>query len=356
MPVQSLCPISENVVAVMKVVAVFQLAGEIAEENPEHVLCAERALELDDALDDDHDLVVLDDPDDLDEHLSDMDVFITSPFYPAYLTEERIENAPELDLAITAGVGSDHVDMDAAADAGVTVTECTGSNVVSVAEHSVMQILILLRNFLAGHEQATSGGWDLAEAAADAYDLQGKTVGIWGFGNIGQRVAARLRPFDVSILYNDTEEHPFLEEELGVEYADLDDLVERSDVISIQVPLTDETEEQFDADLLSGLDDTYIVNTARGKIVDADALADALESDDLAGYAGDVWYPEPAPEDHPWRDMPDQAMTIHYSGLTIDAQHRIMEDTQEMLARYTAGEPIDEEYLMVAEGAFGDSS
>lgn len=162
----------------MKIVALFQSAEEMAEESSEYVLCAERALELDKMLGDDHELVVIDDQDDLDEHLSDMNVCISSPFYPAYLTGERIENAPELELSITAGVGSDHVDLDAALESDLTVAECTGSNVVSVAEHAVMQILILLRSFLSGHEQATSGGWDLAEAAAHSRDIEGKTVGI----------------------------------------------------------------------------------------------------------------------------------------------------------------------------------
>lgn len=341
----------------MKIVALFQSGGEIAEESSEHVLCAERTLELDEMLDDEHELVVIDDQDDLDEHLSDMDVCVSSPFYPAYLTDERIENAPELELTITAGVGSDHVDLDAALDSGLTVAECTGSNVVSVAEHTVMQLLILLRSFLSGHEQATSGGWDLAEAGAHARDIEGKTVGIFGLGKIGERVAARLQPFNVDLVYNSSSRHEDAEDEFDMEFVELDELAHRCDIITIHAPLYEETEELFDADFLSQMDDdSYIVNTARGKIVDADALVDALESDELAGYAGDVWYPEPAPEDHPWRDMPSQAMTIHYSGMTLDAQQRIMEGTQKILSQYFGDGEIDQEYLIAQDGAIEDPS
>lgn len=341
----------------MKVVALFQSIGEIAEESPEYVLCAERALELDDMLGDDHELVVIDDQDELDEHLSDMDVCISSPFYPTYLTDDRIENAPNLELSITAGVGSDHVDLDAALDTELTVAECTGSNVVSVAEHAVMQILIVMRSFLPGHEQVVDGGWDLAEAAAHAHDIEGKTVGIFGLGRIGQRVAARLYPFNVDLVYNSSSRKEDFEEKFDMEYVELDELAQRCDVITIHAPLYEETEELFDADLLSQMDDdSYIVNTARGKIVDTDALVNALEAGELAGYAGDVWYPQPAPEDHPWRGMPNQAMTIHYSGMTLDAQHRIMEDTKEILSQYLGDGEIDEEYLIVQDGNIVDPS
>ena len=100
---------------------------------------------------------------DLDKHLSDMDIVISAPFYPAYMTKERIEKAPNLKLAITAGVGSDHVDLDAASKNDVGVVEVTGSNTVSVAEHAVMDLLIVLRNFMEGHRQSVEGEWDLSK-------------------------------------------------------------------------------------------------------------------------------------------------------------------------------------------------
>lgn len=134
------------------------------------------------------------------------------------MTEERVQRSPNLKLAITAGVGSDHLDLEACAARNITVVEVTGSNVVSVAEHAVMQILILVRNFIGGYQQAIEGEWSLPKVGAYAHDLEDKKVGIFGFGRIGQRVAARLRPFDVKLVYNDPYRRKDLEEKLGVEY------------------------------------------------------------------------------------------------------------------------------------------
>lgn len=132
-----------------------------------------------------------------------MDIVISAPFYPAYMTKERIEKAPNLKLAITAGVGSDHVDLDAASKNDVGVVEVTGSNTVSVAEHAVMDLLIVLRNFMEGHRQSVEGEWDLSKVGNQARELQNKTIGIFGFGRIGQLVAERLKPFNVTIQHYD---------------------------------------------------------------------------------------------------------------------------------------------------------
>ncbi len=114
---------------------------------------------------------------------------------------------------LTAGVGSDHIDLAAAAEHNVTVAEITGSNVVSVAEHAVMQILVLVRNFIPAYKQVVEGRWDLGEIAAKSHDLEGKTVGIVGAGRIGQRLAIRLRAFDVPMLYYDFRRLSTVEEE-----------------------------------------------------------------------------------------------------------------------------------------------
>lgn len=108
-----------------------------------------------------------------------MDVIISAPFYPAYMTRERIEKAPNLKLAITAGVGSDHVDLAAASEHNIGVVEVTGSNTVSVAEHAVMDLLILLRNYEEGHRQSVEGEWNLSQVGNHAHELQHKTIGIF---------------------------------------------------------------------------------------------------------------------------------------------------------------------------------
>ena len=197
-----------------------------------------------------HRLVVTSDKDGPDSvferELPDADVVISQPFWPAYLTAERIAKAPKLKLAITAGIGSDHVDLQAAIERGITVAEVTYSNSISVSEHVVMMILALVRNYIPSYQ--------------------------------------------------------------------------------------------------------WVVNTARGKICDRDAVVRALESGQLAGYAGDVWFPQPAPNDHPWRTMPHHGMTPHTSGTSLSAQARYAAGTQEILECWFDGRPIRDEYLIVDAG------
>lgn len=327
----------------MKVVVVFP---GVQEENKNQLLNTEHALDLPSFLKNtDHELVILDSDDDVDEHLSDMDVIISSPFLPAYITKERVEKAPNLKLAITAGVGSDHVDLDAAVEHNIEVVEITGSNQVSVAEQVVMNMLILLKNFQEGHRQAIEGEWNLPKVGNHAHDIEGKTIGIFGFGRIGQLVAERLAPFNVNLQHNDPN---VKETTLGSKYVTFDELIETSDVISILTPLTNETANLFDYDRLMAMKEgAYLVNTARGGIVKRDDLPKVLESGHLSGYAGDVWYPQPAPKDHPWRSMPSQAMTIHYSGMTLEAQKRIEDGVKDILTREFEGRDMRPQDVIV---------
>jgi formate dehydrogenase len=305
-----------------------------------------------------HTLVVTSDkegPDSvLDRELRDADVVISQPFWPAYLTPERISRATRLKLAITAGIGSDHVDLPSAIAHGITVAEITFSNSVSVAEHAVMQILALVRNYLPAHEWvATKGGWNIADSVSRAYDLEGMQVGVLGSGRIGQALLRRLKPFDVKLHYYDPHRlPPEVERELGVTWhPDVRSLASSVDVLSIHAPLHPQTENLFDDELIGAMKrGSYIVNTARALIVDRDAVVRALNSGRLAGYAGDVWYPQPPPADHPWRTMPHEAMTPHVSGTSLSAQARYAAGTREILECWLDGHPIRPEYLIVDAG------
>lgn len=338
----------------MKVVTVLYPAGEAAKTTPELWNCAEHALGLRPMLESNgHTLISMSDTGAaLDRELVDADVMVATPFWPAYITKERIAQSPKLKLLLTAGVGSDHFDLAAAAARGITVAEITGSNVVSVAEHAVMQVLALVRNFIPSYQQVVAGGWDIATLAARSHDLEDKTVGIVGMGRIGQRFAARLKPFDVHVHYYDNRRLTTAEEQvLGARYLPLDALTEVCDVISIHAPLTPGTDRLFDTARLARMKrGSYLVNTARGKIVDTMALVEALKSGHLAGYAGDVWYPQPAAANHPWRTMPNHAMTPHLSGTTLEAQKRIAEGVQDCVKGFLAGTPIERDYLIVDGG------
>jgi formate dehydrogenase len=304
-----------------------------------------------------HELVVTaekDGPDSaFERHLPDAEIVISQPFWPAYLTAERIAKAPKLKLAVTAGIGSDHVDLQAAIEAGITVAEVTYCNSISVAEHVVMMILSLVRNYIPSYETVIEGGWNIADCVQRSYDLEGMQVGTVAAGRIGTAVMRRLKPFDVSLHYVDRHRlSAELEAELGATHHEtVESLIEACDVVTINCPLHPETEGLFDARMIGRMKrGAYLINTARGKICDRDAVASALRSGQLAGYAGDVWFPQPAPRDHPWRSMPHHGMTPHISGSSLSAQTRYAAGTREILECYFAGRPIREEYLIVSGG------
>lgn len=304
-----------------------------------------------------HTLVVTSDKDGmnstLDKELPDAEIVISQPFWPAYMTAERIAKAPRLRLIITAGIGSDHTDLQAAIERGITVAEVTYCNSISVSEHVVMMILALVRNYIPSYQWVVKGGWNIGDCVARSYDVEGMAVGTVAAGRIGLAVLRRLKPFDMKLHYTDRHRLPAdVEKELNLTFhSSVESMVKVCDVVTINVPLHPETEHMFNDALIAKMKrGAYIVNTARGKICDRDAIVRALESGQLAGYAGDVWFPQPAPKDHPWRTMPHHGMTPHISGSSLSAQARYAAGTREILECYFAGVPIRQEYLIVDKG------
>jgi len=288
-----------------------------------------------------------------ERELPDAEIVISQPFWPAYLTAERIAKAKKLKLAITAGIGSDHVDLQAAIDRGVTVAEVTYCNSISVSEHIVMMILALVRNYIPSYQWVVDGGWNIADCVSRSYDLEGMAVGTVGAGRIGTAALRRLKAFDVKLHYTDRHRLPAeVEQELGATFhPDAESLVRVCDVVTINTPLHPETENLFDDALIAKMKrGAYLVNTARGKICDREAIARALKSGQLAGYAGDVWFPQPAPKDHPWRTMPHHGMTPHVSGTSLSAQARYAAGVREILECWFEDRPIRDEYLIVSGG------
>ena len=304
-----------------------------------------------------HEYVVTSDKDGdnskFENHLYDAEIIISQPFWPAYLTAERIAKAPKLKLALTAGIGSDHIDLQAAMEHGITVAEITYSNSNSVAEHIVMQMLSLVRNYIPSYKQVMDGGWNIADCAARSYDIEGMHVGTVAAGRIGLRALRLLKPFGIHLHYYDRHRLPaHVENELDLTWHySVESMVKVVDIITINCPLHPETEHLFNDAMIAKMKrGSYIVNTARGKICDRDAIARALESGHLAGYAGDVWFPQPAPQDHPWRTMPNHGMTPHISGTSLSAQARYAAGVREVLECYFEDRPIRNEYLVVKDG------
>ncbi|KAH8652382.1 formate dehydrogenase [Xylariales sp. PMI_506] len=291
-----------------------------------------------------------------DKELVDAEIIITTPFHPGYLTAERLAKAKNLKLAVTAGIGSDHVDLNAAnkTNGGVTVAEVTGSNVVSVAEHVVMTILVLVRNFVPAHEQIEAGDWDVAAA--------GKVVGTVAVGRIGERVLRRLKPFDCKeLLYYDYQPlRPEVEKEIGCRRVDnLEEMLAQCDVVTINCPLHEKTRGLFNKELISKMKKgSWLVNTARGAIVVKEDVADALKSGHLRGYGGDVWFPQPAPREHPLRTAKNpfgggNAMVPHMSGTSLDAQKRYADGVKSILTSYLTGKhDYRPEDLIVKDGDY----
>jgi formate dehydrogenase len=304
-----------------------------------------------------HTLVVTSDKDGpnsvFERELVDADIVISQPFWPAYLTAERIAKAGKLKMAVTAGIGSDHVDLAAAMASGITVTEVTFCNSISVAEHVVMMILGLVRNYIPSYQWVVNGGWNIADCVARSYDVEGMSVGTVAAGRIGLAVLRRLKPFDMKLHYTDRHRLPeSVEKELGLTFhKSAAAMVPFCDVVTINAPLHPETENLFNDKLIATMKrGAYLINTARGKIANRDAVAAALRSGQLAGYAGDVWFPQPAPQDHPWRTMPHHGMTPHISGSSLSAQARYAAGTREILECWFEKRPIREEYLIVDGG------
>jgi formate dehydrogenase len=216
-----------------------------------------------------------------------------------------------------------------------------------------MMILGLVRNYIPSYNWVIKNGWNIAECVSRSYDVEGMNVGTVAAGRIGLAVLRRMKPFDVKLHYFDKHRLPEeTEKELGLTFhQSVEEMVKVCDVITINAPLHPETENLFDEEMISKMKrGAYLVNTARGKICDKNAVAAALKTGQLAGYAGDVWFPQPPPKDHPWRSMPNHGMTPHTSGTSLSAQTRYASGVKEILECWLDEKPIRDEYLIVKGG------
>lgn len=350
----------------MKVLAILYKGGDAAKAEPRLLGTVENELGLREYLESlGHEYVVSDSkegPDsDFQKHIVDAEILITTPFHPGYLTADLFERADKLKLCVTAGVGSDHIDLNAAVKKSVQVLEVSGSNVVSVAEHVVMSILLLVRNFVPAHEMIERGDWEVSQIARNAFDLEGKVVGTIGAGRIGYRVLQRLVPFDCKeLLYYDYAPLPEAAARTvnARRVEDLKELVSQCDIITVNCPLHDGTRGLINEELLRHFKKgAYLVNTARGAICDKDAVAAALKSGHLNGYAGDVWNVQPAPKDHVWRTTKNplgggNGMVPHYSGTTLDAQKRYADGVKSILDNYLTGKSQEPQNVIVGIGKY----
>ena len=233
---------------------------------------------------------------------------------------EAIGWAPKLKVIARAGVGLDNVDIKAATQAGVMVVNAPTSNIISAAELTVAHILGLARHLQRAHASLASGAWK--RSSFTGIELYEKTVGIVGLGRIGALIAERLKGFGVELIAYDPYVTAARAQQLGVQLVQLDELIERSDFLTIHMPRTPETVGMIGAEQLKAMKKTaYVVNVARGGLVDEEALMAALESGEIAGAALDVFVSEP-PADTRLVGLPNVNVTPHLGASTDEAQEK----------------------------------
>lgn len=257
------------------------------------------------------------------------------------ITPEIYAAAPNLKAIARAGVGVDNIDLDAATEHGVVVMNTPGGNTISTAEHTFGLMLALARHIPQGHASLKAGRWDRKQY--QGVELKGKTLGILGFGRIGQALASRAQAFEMTVIAYD----PFLSDSLFadmyVERVDVDTLYARSDFISLHVPANDETSGMINSDALAKMKDgVRIVNAARGALINDNDLAAALESGKVAGAAVDVYDVEPPPADHPLIQFDNVIDTPHLAASTIDAQITVaVQAAEQIIAALQDGDYIN---------------
>ena len=255
------------------------------------------------------------------------------------VTEEVFEAAPELIIVGRAGIGVDNIDIEAATDHGVIVANAPQGNVRAAAEHTVAMTFATARSIPQAHERLSAGEW--AKGDFLGTEINDKTLGVVGFGRVGQEVAKRLGNLGMELIAFD----PYISEEraaqLGAELVDdMDECLERSDFLTIHTPLTNETENMISDEELAELEGGYVINCARGGIIDEPALAEAVDDGILKGAAVDVFANEPVEPENPLLDVDNVIVTPHLGASTEAAQENVAVSTARQIVAAFNEEPV----------------
>jgi phosphoglycerate dehydrogenase-like enzyme len=261
--------------------------------------------------------------------------------FPRYLPDQAYLEARRLKLVQVLSAGYDFVNIEGARKARIPICSNGGANSVAVAEHAVMLMLAVYRKLVTFHQNVAAGRWHQGiPRAADIFELEGKTVGIVGFGNIGRQVARRVRAFDTHVIYYDAYRSASADEEkLGVAYAGLNDLLAEADIVSLHVPLNDSTRHMIDAAALGRMKATAVlINTCRGEVVDEAALIDALRERRILGAGLDTQAKEPPDPASPLLKLPNVTLTPHSAGPTLDSFRKRFRNGFANIQRVAAGQ------------------
>lgn len=287
-------------------------------------------------------------PEETRARLHDVNIIVTAL---STIDASVIKAGNELTYIVKTGVGIDNIDVDAATRKGVLVSRTPGVNDQGIAEHVIGMAINLNKRLLEADRRLRHGEWDFRSAlSGDTYELQGKTIGIIGFGAIGQRLAEIATGVGMDALAYD----PYVEDEamtdIGAEPIDLDELLSGSDIISVNCLLTDETHHLIGAEEFQRMaDDAFLINTARGPIVDEKALNKALDTNVIAGAGLDVFEQEPPASDNPLFDRENTVVTPHIAGTTYEGYQRIGDAAVDDIQRFLEGSLPAEEHIVNPE-------
>lgn len=260
----------------------------------------------------------------------------------AAVTEPMLKRAKKLRMIQKWGIGVDRIDVDAARRLRIPLAITAGSNAGPVAELAIALMLAVYRRVPYVDRAMRQGQWPKAEMRETCFQIAGKTVGLVGFGNIGRMVARRLRGFDARVLYFDARPADRdTELALNASYSPLDELLEQSDIVSLHAPFTPETSRMINAATIASMKDgAVLINTARGELVDEQALYDALVSGKLRGAGLDAFDPEPPRADNPLLTLDQVVVTPHAGGGVFDNVENVARHALGNILRYVRGEPL----------------
>lgn len=265
------------------------------------------------------------------------------------VSADVLQAAKKLKLLHKWGVGYDNIDIAAAKELGIRVARTTGSNAVPVAEFALGLALSALRFIGYGHAELKQGHWATGKLPGDTFTLSGKTVGIVGFGAIGQSLAKLLKGFGCTILYSKRQPlDAATEAALGARHASLSDILAQADVVSLHCPLTPETTNLIDTAAFKAMKKTAVlVNVARGGVVNETDLIAALKAREIAGAAMDVFSVEPLPADSELLTLDNLVVTPHLAAMAADNFAPTVKRMFDNMARVSRGEPVPERDLVV---------
>ncbi len=257
------------------------------------------------------------------------------------VTAELIAACTQLKAIARCGVGLDNIDVTFASNQQVMVLNLPGSNAHTVAEHAMSLMLNLQRQLVPVFTAVKQGDWQV-RTRYGGDELRNKQLGIVGLGNIGGKVAQMAQAFGCRIRYHNTNPLP----NCNFTYSSFKELIKESDILSLHLPLTEQTHHMFDYDVLSQLKPgALIINTSRGALIDEHALVQVLQEEILAGYATDVLTVEPPPQDHPLLQFPQVLVTPHLASLTSTTYHQMCMDTVTNVRAVLSGQTIDHKFI-----------